>query len=118
MSDGKVVALFVALAVSIVPGTLGAITVNAADAPTIEIALQNDEFSPAEVKVAANTAIVLEFVNRGQAAAEIESKDMNIEKVVVGNPEIIVRVRPLKTGRYLYVNEYKEDATKGYVVVE
>jgi len=114
----KFLALSAGSAMCIVTGMFGGAAANAADAPTIEVTLQNDTFSPAEVKVAANTAVILKFINKDAAAAEIEAKDLNIEKVVVGNSEIIVRVRPLKPGKYLFVNEYKEDVTKGYVVVE
>jgi len=114
----KLLALSVGSAVCIVTGMLAAGAANGADAPPIEVTLQNNVFSPAEVKLAANTAVILKFINKDAAAAEIEAKDLNIEKVVVGNSEIIVRVRPLKPGKYLFVNEYKEDGTKGYVIVE
>ena len=114
----KFIALSMGSATCIVTGMLCGVAANATDAPTIEVTLQNGAFSPAEVKVAANTAVVLKFINKDPAAAEIEAKDLNIEKVVTGNSEIIVRVRPLKPGKYLFVNEYKEDVTKGYVVVE
>jgi hypothetical protein len=114
----KLLTLSVGTAMCIVTGMLSVGAANAADAPPIEVTLQNDAFSPAEVKLPANTAVILKFINKDAAAAEIEAKDLNIEKVVVGNSEIIVRVRPLKPGKYLFVNEYKEDVTKGYVIVE
>ena len=84
----------------------------------IEVTLQADVFSPAEVKAPANTPFVLKFINKDAAAAEIEAKDLKVEKVVAGKSEIIVRVPAMKPGRYLFVNEYKEDAVKGFVVVE
>ena len=114
----KFLALSGGSAICIVTGMLSVGAATAADPATIEVTLQNDAFSPAEVKVAAGTAVVLKFINKDAGAAEIEAKDLNIEKVVVGNSEIIVRVRPQKPGKYLFVNEYKEDVTKGYVVVE
>ena len=84
----------------------------------IEVTLQGDAFLPAEVKAPANTPFVLKFINKDSAAAEIEAKDLKVEKVVAGKSEIIVRVPAMKPGRYLFVNEYKEDAVKGFVVVE
>lgn len=92
--------------------------VRAEDAATIVITLKNDAFSPAEVKVTAGKTFVLKFVNQDAAAAEIEAKDFKIEKVVTGNGEIIARVAPQTPGRYLFVNEYKEETVKGFVVVE
>ena len=95
-----------------------ALPVQAADPVTITVTLKADAFTPAEVKAPANQPFVLKFINQDAAAAEIEAKDLKIEKVVAGNSEIIVRVQPQTAGRYLFVNEYKEDAVKGFVVVE
>jgi ribosomal protein L22 len=91
---------------------------HAETAAPIEVILQNDAFSPAEVKAPANTPFVLKFINKDAAAAEIEAKDLKIEKVVAGKSEIIVRVSAMKPGRYLFVNEYKEETVKGTLVVE
>ena len=83
----------------------------------IVITLKNDQFTPAEVTLPANTDVTLKFVNDDPAAAEIESKDLKIEKVVAGNSEITVHVHTQEPGRYLFVNEYKEDTVKGYIIV-
>ena len=80
--------------------------------------LKGDVFTPAEVKVPAGQPFVFKFVNGDAAAAEIEAKDLKIEKVVAGNSEIIVNVKAQAAGRYLFVNEYKEDTVKGYLIVE
>jgi len=90
----------------------------AADPEPMTITLKADVFTPSEVKAPANQPFVLKFINQDAAAAEIEAKDLKIEKVVAGNGEIIVRVLPMPPGRYLFVNEYKEDTVKGYVTVE
>ena len=83
-----------------------------------EVTLKGDVFSPAEIKVPAGKPFTLKFMNQDAAAAEIEAKDLKIEKIVAGNSDIIARVGAMKPGRYLFVNEYKEDTVKGYVVVE
>ena len=88
------------------------------DIATIVITLKNDAFTPAEVKVAAGKPFVLKVINQDATAAEIEAKDLKVEKVVAGNSEIVVNVKPLTAGRYLLVNEYKEETVKGFVVVE
>ena len=87
-------------------------------AAQFEVTLKNDVFAPAEVKVPAGKAFTMKFVNQDAGAAEIEAKDLKVEKIVAGNSEIIVRVGAMKPGRYLFVNEYKEETVKGYVVVE
>ena len=90
----------------------------AEDPAAITITLKDDAFSPAEVKVPAGKAFTLKFANKDAAAAEIEAKDLKIEQVVAGAAEIAVTVRAQQPGRYLFVNEYKEDVVKGFVVVE
>ena len=43
---------------------------------------------------------------------------MKIEKAVAGNSSIVVRVKAMTPGKYLFVDEYQEDVAKGYVIVE
>ena len=105
-------------AVIFLVGPGGTSVLHAEDPLTVEVTLENDAFSPAEVKVPAGKPFVLKVTNKGADAAEIEATEAKIEKVVTGNSVIIVRVRPLQPGRYLFVNEYKEDTVKGYLVAE
>lgn len=89
----------------------------AEDVP-IEVVLNADAFEPVEIKVPAGAPFVLKFLNKSDAAAEIEAKDLKIEKVVEAGGEIIVNVKAMDAGKYLFVNEYKEDTVKGFIVVE
>ena len=106
-----------ALAVAVF-GFSSATPVQAADTTPIIVTLKADIFTPAEVKLPANQPFVIKFINQDPAAAEIEARDLKIEKVVAGNSEIVVNVKPQPAGRYLFVNEYKEDTVKGFIVVE
>jgi hypothetical protein len=90
----------------------------AEDEPTIEVTLQNDTFTPAEFKIPANRPFVLKVINHEKAPVEIEAKELKIEKVVAPGTEMIAHVRPQKPGRYLVVNEYKEDQVKAFAVAE
>ena len=87
-------------------------------AAQFEVTLKGDVFTPAEVKVPANKPFTMKFFNKETAAAEIEAKDLKVEKIVAAGGEIIVRVGAMKPGRYLFVNEYKEETVKGYVIAE
>lgn len=98
--------------------TAGALPARADDAHTVAITLKDGGFEPAEIKVPANKALVITIKNASSAAAEFESKPLKIEKVIAASGEGVVRVRPLKPGRYAFVNEYKEDTVKGTIVVE
>ena len=96
----------------------GAAPILAEGTTAIEIVLTDKGFEPKEIKAGADTAIVLTVKNKTAAAAEFESKPLKIEKVVAANSQIIVRLKPQPKGRYLFVNEYKEDTVQGYLTVE
>jgi plastocyanin len=84
----------------------------------LEITLGNDAFEPAELTVPAGQAFTLLVHNKSAAAAEIEAKDLKIEKVVAAGDDILIRVRAQDPGTYLFVNEYKEDVVFGHITVE
>jgi hypothetical protein len=85
---------------------------------TYVLTLENDTFTPSDLKIPADKPFALKVVNKEKAAVEIEAKDLKIEKVVAAGGEVIARVKAQKPGRYLLVNEYKEDTVKTFVVVE
>jgi Cupredoxin-like domain len=91
---------------------------SARDPVRVVITLENDTFTPAEVVVPAGTPLKIKIINKTAAAIEFEAKDLKIEKVMPPKSDATVSVRPLRPGRYLFVNEYKEDKVKGYVVVK
>jgi hypothetical protein len=85
---------------------------------TYVLTLENDAFAPTDLKIPAGKPFVLKVVNKERAGVEIEAKDLKIEKVVAAGGEVIAHVKAQKPGRYLLVNEYKEDTVKIDVVVE
>lgn len=89
-----------------------------ASAADFEITLKGHSFSPAEFTVPAGEAITLTVRNLDATPAEFESKELKVEKVMAGNSSIVVKVRPLKPGRYVFVDEYHEDVAKGTLVAE
>jgi hypothetical protein len=90
----------------------------AEDVVTYETTLKDKAFTVAEIKVPAGKPFILKLNNANAAAAELEAKDMKIEKVVAGNSSIVVRVKAMQPGKYLFVDEYQEDVAKGYIIVE
>ncbi len=92
--------------------------VAAADAPPeIPLTLDKDQFQPSEVKVKANTPFVLVITNKGAKAAEFESKDLRVEKVVPAGKTVNVRIRALKPGSYAFIDDFNKQAT-GRIVAE
>jgi hypothetical protein len=91
---------------------------SAADAPPeVPLSLDNGQFQPAEVKVKANTPFVLVVTNKGAKAAEFESKDLRVEKVVPAGKTVNVRIRALKPGSYAFFDDFNKAAT-GRIVAE
>jgi hypothetical protein len=96
---------------------LTAITPALADTPSFDLKILDDRLEPAELRIPANTAIDLKVTNGTAAAAEIESDDLRVEKVIPAGETATLRVRPAKPGQYKVVNEFKESVS-GVIVAE
>jgi plastocyanin domain-containing protein len=95
-----------------------ATTASAADAPPeIPLTIDKGQFQPSEVKVKANTPFVLVVTNKGAKAAEFESKDLRVEKVVPAGKTVNVRIRALKPGTYAFFDDFNK-AASGRIVAE
>ncbi len=89
----------------------------AADAElTIEI--KDHKFTPSEIKVPASTPITLTVKNLDASAEEFESHPLGIEKIIAGNSNATIRLKPLDKGTYKFVGEYHEDTAKGSLIAE
>ena len=86
-------------------------------AATVEIVVKDKKFDPVEVKAPADKRIVIRIVNRDSAAVEFESKSMKAEKVIAANSEGIVRVGPLKPGKYEFFDDFNQ-SNRGTLIVE
>jgi Cupredoxin-like domain len=91
---------------------------SAEDIVTYETTLKDAAFTVPEIKVPAGKPFIIKLTNANTAAAELEAKDLKVEKPVAGNSSIVVRVKAMQPGKYLFVDEYQEDVAKGYVIVE
>jgi hypothetical protein len=66
----------------------------AADAVTLR-SIKDHRFQPTELKAPASTPITLVVRNLDPTPEEFESKTLRVEKVVAGNSEITIKLRPL-----------------------
>jgi heme/copper-type cytochrome/quinol oxidase subunit 2 len=89
-----------------------------ADAPTLATRIENHRFTPAELHVPANTAVMLTVTNADKNAEEFDSPALKVEKVVIGGSSGVVRLRPLRPGRYPFTGEYHADTAFGVVVAQ
>jgi hypothetical protein len=89
-----------------------------ARADDLILTIKEHKFTPAEIKVPANARVQLTVINDDATPEEFDSKDLKVEKVVPGKSKGIVRIGPLKPGRYNFIGEYHESTAKGVVIAE
>lgn len=93
-------------------------------APTIAAAqdftltIKDHVFTPAEITVPANKRVQVTVVNDDDTPEEFESSALKVEKVIPGKSKAVVRIGPLKPGRYPFVGEFHEDTAKGAVIAK
>ena len=106
------------LLIALMVAAASASPLRAEDIATYETTLKDATFTVAEIKVPAGKPFIIKMTNANSTPAELEAKELKIEKVAAGNSTIIVRVKAMERGKYLFVDEYQEEVAKGYVVVE
>ena len=83
---------------------------------SITISAKNHRFQPAELSAPANVPILLHVKNLDATPMEFESVTLRVEKVVTGNSEGVIRLRPLAPGRYNFFDDFHQE-TNGVLVV-
>jgi hypothetical protein len=85
---------------------------------TFKTTIKDHVFTPAEIKVPANKRVMITVVNEDATPEEFDSSALKVEKVVPGKSQGVVRIGPLKPGRYPFAGEYHESTAKGVVIAE
>jgi hypothetical protein len=83
---------------------------------TISVTVKNHRFQPAELHAPATVPIMLRVKNLDSTPMEFESVSLRVEKVVTGNSEGIIRLRPLAPGSYNFFDDFHQE-TNGVLVV-
>lgn len=97
---------------------LGPGAVLAEDPSVVQLTIKDHRFEPAEVRVPAGKAFVLQVKNEDATAEELESKPLKFEKVIAAKRTGTVRVRALEKGRYGFFGDYHQATAQGAVVAE
>jgi len=84
---------------------------------SVSISVKNHRFASAEVHAPANVPISLRIKNLDATPMEFESVSLRVEKVITGNGEGVIRIRPLARGRYNFFDDFHQETT-GVLVVE
>jgi hypothetical protein len=82
------------------------------------ITIKDHKFTPAEIRIPANKRVQITVVNDDPTPEEFESKTMKVEKVIPGKTKGVVRIGPLKPGRYSFFGEFHEATAQGTVIAE
>ncbi len=107
---------FAAVAGLLLAGALTLTGVQAQQAASVSVSIKNHRFQPAQIHAPANMPIVLRIRNLDSTPMEFESVSLRVEKVVTGNSEGIIRLRPLSPGSYNYSDDFNQQA-KGVLIV-
>ncbi len=89
----------------------------AQEAKEIVITYKGKQFQPAQISAPANTALRLRVKNLDAQPMEFESTLLRVEKVVTGNGEGTINVRPLVPGSYEFFDDF-HDTSRGTLIVQ
>ncbi|MDO6695183.1 cupredoxin domain-containing protein [Aliiglaciecola sp. 3_MG-2023] len=90
---------------------------NAIAIDEITITIRNHLFYPPEIDIPEHKKVKINFINQDDTPEEIDSFDLNREKVVFANSRSSIFVGPLEAGRYRYFGEYHPNTAIGFVNV-
>ncbi len=85
--------------------------------PEVIITIRDHLFYPSEVMVPAGKKVKLIFVNQDNTPEELDSFELNREKVIFGNAKANVFIGPLDEGEYHFFGEYHPSSAVGKVIV-
>ena len=92
-------------------------TVNAEE-PEFTISIKGNRFDPTEITIPRDTKIRLVVRNEDATPEEFESYELNREKIVPANSEIVLFIGPLDPGTYPFFGEFHQDTANGRVIVQ
>jgi hypothetical protein len=113
-SNAKIVFALLLLSASCLPASFPA---RAQQTATVNISVKNHRFQPAQIQAPAKVPIELHVKNLDPTPMEFESVSLRVEKVVAGNSEGIIRLRPLDPGSYSFFDDFNQ-STNGTLVVK
>jgi ABC-type sugar transport system substrate-binding protein len=111
-------ALRLAAALALLAGPCATVPALAQDSTELTLTVKDHKFDPAQLEAPANKPIVLRVKNLDPTPMEFESNSLRVEKVLTGNGEAVVNIRPQKAGQYEFFDDFHASTTKGILVVK
>ena len=85
--------------------------------PEVKIEIRDHLFIPQTVRIPPNKKMRLVFINHDPTPEEIDSFDLNREKVIFGHSKGTIFVGPLPEGSYKFFGELHPNSAVGTVLV-
>lgn len=82
------------------------------------LTLENNVFTPSELKIPAKEKVKLIIHNKDDKAEEFDSFDLNREKMLFPHKKAVIFIGPLLPGKYEYFGEYNPNSARGIIIVE
>ena len=92
--------------------------VAAADTATFELVIKGHRFVPDSLEVPAGGKFKLIVKNQDPTPEEFESFELNREKVVPGNTQVVIFIGPLKPGVYHFYGEFNKNTAQGKLIAK
>jgi hypothetical protein len=83
---------------------------------TLQITVQNHQFSPSELRAPANKPIVIVIKNNDATPMEFESVSLRVEKIIAAKSQGSIRLRALSPGRYEFFDDFNQSTRGGLTV--
>jgi hypothetical protein len=83
---------------------------------TVSVTVKNHRFQPSQLTAPANVPITIRVKNQDSTRMEFESVSLRVERVIAGNSEGVIQIRPLAPGRYDFFDDFNQEA-EGVLVV-
>jgi plastocyanin len=83
----------------------------------IVVNIREHLFYPSEITIPADTKVKIIFFNHDSTPEELDSFDLNREKVVFGHAKATIYIGPLAPGKYRFFGEYHPASAVGKVLV-
>lgn len=84
----------------------------------IEISIKDHKFEPSAIKLPIGKRVKISVKNLDSTPEEFESNDLGFEKIIAGNSDATIRLKPLQPGTYIFFGEFHMDTALGHIVAE
>jgi plastocyanin len=111
-------ALWFGAALALVAGPGTTVPALAQESTELTLTVKDHKFDPAQLEAPAGKSIALRIKNLDPTPMEFESNSLRVEKVLTGNGEAVVNIRPQKAGQYEFFDDFHASTTKGILVVK